>query len=38
MPVSGNYRGAGASSTLDYTVEIKVTEDPAVAFPCPKGR
>ena len=27
MPVSGNFRGAGASSTLDYTVEIQVSED-----------
>ena len=27
LPVSGNFLGAGASSTLDYTVEIKVTED-----------
>ena len=33
------FRAAGASSTLDYTVEIKVTEDPAAAF-ChrPRGR
>jgi transglutaminase-like putative cysteine protease len=27
LPVSGNFRGAGASSTLDYTVEIQVSED-----------
>ena len=26
LPVSGNFRGAGASSTLDYTVEIQVSE------------
>ena len=27
MPVSGNFRGAGASSTLEYTVEIQVADD-----------
>jgi transglutaminase-like putative cysteine protease len=27
LPVSGNFRGAGASSTLDYTVNIQVAED-----------
>jgi transglutaminase-like putative cysteine protease len=27
LPVSGNFLGAGAISTLDYTVEIQVTED-----------
>ena len=27
LPVSGNFRGAGASSTLDYTVEIQVSDD-----------
>jgi transglutaminase-like putative cysteine protease len=27
LPVSGNFRGAGASSTLDYSVKIQVSED-----------
>jgi hypothetical protein len=27
MPVSGIFSGEGASSTLDYTVEIQVSED-----------
>jgi len=27
MPVSGTFSGAGASSALDYTVEIQVSED-----------
>jgi transglutaminase-like putative cysteine protease len=27
LPVSGNFRGASASSTLDYTVKIHVSED-----------
>lgn len=27
MPVSGNFSGEGASSTLDYTVKIQVLED-----------
>jgi hypothetical protein len=27
LPVSGAFHGAGATSTLDYGVEIDVTED-----------
>ena len=32
MPVTGSFTGQGATSALDYTVEIGVMEDPAESF------